>query len=429
MRHVDKTSAELAAVLNNMGELQCEMQDWSGARESLSEARELLNAQHNRYPKRLEYQLNLAKCMTSLALVELQTGRVDAAAKLNEQSVEMFDSLLQSHPESSNLRYERAKAANSLAKLWMQTSKEPEATALLTSTKAQLEKDMVKWPQASELKEILFYVDTNLASLVAQSSPALAMELYQAAVEIQTQICQVDTRVRPSADLALAFTNLGRAYARQDNPAAARTAYEKAREINDLLRQLAPSNSEFMRNASINLNNLGMAQRRAGDSRAAELHFKDAIAILDKLCQASPDNAGLQHELGGAYNNLANLFEKTGQSDKVDEHYRLAIEHQSRAHELAPSISTYRKFLDNHLFNYGHWLTETNRIDLALETVKQRQDLWPADDPQQVVIASQLVEAADELAVDKRRQAVAERFRTAAKRVLQMAQDAKPSVQ
>ena len=429
VRQQGASRAGLATALYHMGELQCEMQDWPAANSSLAEAEELLRERVVKEPKLLNHRLDLARCMTMLGLVASQTGNTQLAEKLGTQAVESLSALAQSQPDSSNLSYDRAKAANSLAKLWMSIGKAHAAENLLGGTVSQLEQDILRWPQQTELKEILFYAYNNLASVLAESSPARATELYQAAVDIQTQICTVDVRVRPSADLALAFTNLGRAHAREQNFEAARAAYSQAHEINGLVRQLAPSNSEFVRNYSINLNNLGMAERRAGDPKSAESRFREAVALLVELCVDSPNNAELEHELGGAYNNLANLLEKNGSFGEVDDFYQRAIEHQENAYRTAPSVSKNRKFLDNHLWNFSRWLTETNRCERALEIVGQRQALWPADDPQQVVIAEHLADAAVSLASDKRKQAEAQRYAMAAKRALELAQDAGLSVQ
>lgn len=429
VRQQGKGQTELATALYHMGELQCEIQDWAAANNSLAEAEGLLREQVIKEPKRLDHRLDLARCMTMLGLVASQMGNTRLAENLGSQAVESLNALAHSLPDSSSLSYSRAKAANSLAKLWMRTGKEPAAADLLGLTVSQLEQDIVRWPQQTELKEILFYAYNNLASAIAESAPARATELYQAAVDIQTQICKVDDRVRPSADLALAFTNLGRAHAREQHVEAALAAYTKAHEINGLVRQLAPSNSEFVRNFSINLNNLGMAERRAGDAKSAEKRFRETVALLNKLCLESPGNAELEHELGGAYNNLANLLEHNGVFGEVDDFYQRAVEHQKQAYSIAPTVSKYREFLDNHLLNFSRWLTKTNRFEPALEIVKQRQALWPADDRQQVVIAEHLADSAVSLAADSRKQAEAERYALAAKQALELAQEAGLSVQ
>lgn len=429
VRHGEATSAGLALALYHMGELQCEMQDWPGARDALTEAEALLREQVVQAPKRSEYRLNLARCMCKLGLVESQSGNIVAAERLGSQSLDILDGLVRSDADNSRWQYDRAKAANSLAMLWMRTDQSHKATDLLAKISDQLRQSITRWPQQSELKEMLFYVDNNLASLLAESSPSRATELYQYAVDIQTQICQVDNRVRPSADLSLAYTNLGRAHVREGKLEAARAAYLKAHEISNLVRQLAPNNREYLRNFSVNLNNLGMAERRVGDAKAAEARFRSAVEILEKLIAESSDNAELEHELGGTYNNLANLLEKNGQVGEVDDGYRRALEHQEHAYALAPGVSKYREFLDNHLHNFTGWLTETNRFELALETVKQRQALWPADHRKQVVIAGQVADLAVTLAANKRKQAEAARYGQAAKRALELAQDAGLSVQ
>ena len=429
VRSEEKTPAELAIALLHMGDLQREMQDWSAAHDSLTEAEKMLRQQAIAHPSRLEHRRNLANCLTLLGLVELQQGDTDSAEKQLTQSTRVLSELIQLDGESSGLRHDRAKAANSLAIVWMRTDKKSAAAELLSQTKVELEQEIARWPENSDLKELLFAVCNNLAGVLAPTDPSRATELYAIAVDMQTQVCQVDNRLRPSADLAVAYTNLGRARSRQRQFEAARAAYTKANEISDLVRQLVPSNFNYMRDHSINLNNLGMAEQQTGDLQSAELRFRDAIAIQEKLCAEIPNSASLQHELGGTYNNLANLLEKRSQGNDVDENYRLAIDYQSAALRAAPALTEYRDFLDNHLLNYSRWLTETNRYDLALETVKQRQELWPANHPHQLIIARQLADAAFGLAADSRKRVEAVRFGQAAKQALELAQDAGLSVQ
>ena len=115
--------------------------------------------------------------------------------------------------------------------------------------------------------------------------------------------------------------------------------------------------------------------------------------------------------------------------NEVDSTYEQAIEHQETAFRIAPTISKYRDFLDNHLQNFSHWLTKTRRFEQALKTVEKRQSLWPASHTQQVEIAGQLADEAVSLATDKNSQAEAVQFGLAAKRALELAQDAGLSVQ
>jgi tetratricopeptide (TPR) repeat protein len=429
VRASGKSSTALALAQLHMGDLQREMGDWPGANDSLAAAERLLNAQVIKEPKRFDHRRDLANCRNLLGVVERQQGHIESATKLGEQAVATLGELFADNPDEITLPYDYAKAANSLAMLWIHTGEKQRAADLLELAKHQLDTAISQWPEEIPLQEISVFVCSNLASALSESNPNRAVELCRQAVDLQTKICRVNNQARPSADLAVAYSNLGRALARAQQLESARDAYLKANEISELVCQLAPNNSDYRRQKAINLNNLGMVEQRTGDQAAARKYFDLAIADSLLLCEAYPANASLRHELGGTYNNLANLLEKSGQISEVDQNYQLAIENQWAAHKAAPSVAVYREFLDTHYHNYVRWLTETGRYDAALGASQDRQKVWDSNDPHQMAIARQLADAAIALAADKRKQSQAILFGQAANHVLEVAEQAGLSVQ
>ncbi len=429
VRDTGRTPTALDLALLHMGDLQRDMQDWSGAEKSLTEAEALLKQHVIREPKRVEHRQNLANCMTLLSMVKLHMGDPTAAEQLGWQAVNDLEQLAKQLPESQAVQHDWAKASNSLAMLWLQTGSDQKAQSLLAQTKARLEANVTRWPKEINLKKLLFAVCNNLAGASAEADAHKATELYETAVDIQLQVCQVDNGVRPSADLAVAYMNLGRALSREQKFTAAREAYAEACKLSDLVRQLDPNNNNFNRDHGLVLNNLAMAQQRTDETALAEQNFRQALSIQQNLCTRYPDRASLHHELGGTYNNLASLLERQGDVSEVDECYRLAIEHQTRAKDQSPEMTVYREFLDTHLWNYIQWLTKIQSFDRALVQIKARQELWTGDFPRQMVVARDIAEVALKLAADKRKQTAAVRYALAANEMLEIAQSANFGVQ
>ena len=153
-------------------------------------------------------------------------------------------------------------------------------------------------PEDAELKaKIDSAVQAIWGPLVNQAAKALeAGDLKKSEMLLQQA-----TAIRP--DGPEAYINLGTVYLRQERPAEAAQAYEKALE-------LQPENETLLYNLGITYHQLGRAATAAGDSAQAEEHLDRAEATYKAYLAKKPDDVDI-------INNLAALYQERGQEDAM----------------------------------------------------------------------------------------------------------------
>lgn len=163
-----------------------------------------------------------------------------------------------------------------------------------------------------------------------------------------------------SPSSALAFNNLGRAFADQGRFAEAETAYRRA-------LALQPSSAEAR-------TNLGNLRAQAGDPEGAAAYYREALRTPSRF---SPE----------AHNNLGNVLARTGQPDEAVSHFEEALRLKPHYPEalnnlantlamkgnLAGAAARYREAIrlrpdyPDAWLGLGGVLQETGKLDEAIE--------------------------------------------------------------
>jgi tetratricopeptide (TPR) repeat protein len=96
------------------------------------------------------------------------------------------------------------------------------------------------------------------------------------------------------------------------------------------------------------------------------------------------------------------VLEELNRTEAAAEAYERAVEHQTAAHQRAPSVERYRSFLSKHYYNYGRVLRQLGRPEDAVRAALARKELWP-NNPQrlftvaeELALASQLLDGGEQ---------------------------------
>ncbi len=143
-----------------------------------------------------------------------------------------------------------------------------------------------------------------------------------------------------------------------------------------------PADSKLKTELARSLRSLAILQsnNHRQDYVAAEVTYLEAIAVWTDLLNESPDDTELRSYLASEHHNLASNFMEKGELAQAETHLRKAISEQETA-VAAPNPKAWsREFLGNHYMLLSRILSETNRSEQAVESLKKclevRHALW-----------------------------------------------------
>lgn len=412
--------------LFQLGNLYNELGQLPEAIEKFREAQLLSLELVESEPRKLEYQRLWATSTSKLGRCLTLQGETKEARSNLEKAIVQQESLSHSNPDSIAFATELAESHNYLALLLIELDQELLAERLLTATLERLSKmspssnttDATEDSTRLQFQKMLAATYNNLSGIVSSTDPTSAAQLYERSIEMQK-----NSPGDGGAQLAVTYSNLGKARAHAGNLPLAVTAYEEAIKIQRRLLTLSPQNRTYTRDIAVSLNNLGMARLKSSQMQSAEADFREAIELLLRLLKQTPDDPGVSHDLGGTYHNLATLMLQLAPDKQlVDSAFEEAIRHQTRALDIAPTAVRYREFLDNHFNGYFNWLRSSFRDDRALATAASRRQLWSKNPHKLVDLASDLAKIALQHAQASKGQGVFQRYADEALESLKMAQ-------
>lgn len=429
--------ADVAIAALRLGVLYRELGELNASVNMLNVAHQMAEALVDEHPRDLEFHRVLAVTSHEIGRVRALTGDVAGAESAMRTAISATEAQFAAHQDNPQLLADLAKFRNQLALLVADSGdkdqRKIEARRLLEKTRADLVEHRSQWPESTELKTLLAVTYNNLCSVISEDLPAAAAALYELSLQVQREVRQAsDPPLPPSSQMAITYSNLGKVLSRIGDTEQASAAFEQAITIQRQLLAIAPANPAYASELSVSLNNLGLAESRLQHFERAQQAFDESLALLERLLEQQPEDASLAHNLGGVTNNLARTLQSSSSDmSAVDAAYERAVQYQQQALDAAPSVASYREYLDNHLRNYSVWLRRTHRDQQGLETALKRRDLWtPSEHPEPLVaVARDLAEGAVELSTSGKKSAVAERYAAAALETLRLVQEAGHGVQ
>lgn len=390
--------ADLALTYSKIGTLTAEIGSNEEAIEAHTSAVELFERLAAEHPREADYRRRLGVSKNNLALVLSRSGRTDAARRAYRDAIGLQQELASRSADGDLYAGDLALSYTNLGLLLSETGDTKEAEASFREAIRLEERLLTLAPDNADNLRNLAASLNNLGALYVGREPGRAAELYQKALEQQTQAAALrPTELRFRSDVALTHNNLGAVQSRSGKLADAAASYARAVEIQRELARLAPAQKSYRHDLAVSLNNLGLAQSGLRHSAEAERSFRQALELQEALVRQNSRDLELRSSLGGIYNNLAIVLEDLQRPEEAAASYQKAVEHQKAASSQAPKVSRYRIFLSKHYYNYGRVLRRLGRPDEAARAALARRDLWPNDAQHLVAVAEELALATKQL--------------------------------
>jgi tetratricopeptide (TPR) repeat protein len=287
-------NGEIAATLNNLGDLDRAQNRMEAAREEYQEAlmirREL--AQKNRDT----YLPNVAMTLNNLANLDRDQNRMEAARKGYQEALMIYRELAQKSLDTYLPNV--AATLNNLANLDRDQNR-LEAARKGYEEAVTIYRELAQKNPDTYLPNVAATLN-NLANLDGdQNRSEAARKGYEEALKIRRELAQKnpDTYL---PDVALTLNNLANLDSDENRMEAARKEYEEALKIR---RELAQKNPDtYLPNVAATLNNLAILDRAQNRIEAARKGYEEALVIFERFAardteQFQSDVARVKHQL------------------------------------------------------------------------------------------------------------------------------------
>jgi serine/threonine-protein kinase len=224
-----------ASVLRERGR-----KDEAGA--ALREARELFDELLRERPDDLAIRARRGGLDADEARLLLDRGRFEEAARSYRAGATIYEGLVAANPKVTNFRFALAEIETQLSWPLGQLGREAEAESHLRRGIELAEGLLAEDPGSASYQGQLAYALTQTGNLLLKQGRAPeAVPLLRRGLEIQDRIARDQPRsVRHRGALGTALRGVGRAESAAGHPAAARDAFDRAREIDATLAETYP---------------------------------------------------------------------------------------------------------------------------------------------------------------------------------------------
>lgn len=248
------------------------------------------------------------------------TGYYQEALNLWEQEVRGF-------PEDSGAQRELGRALLNLGTAHTEARRWDDARRCFESARQRLENWSARAPKDVSLGLTRARADRLLGDVLEETGHR------QEALRVQKEgvaLCEAIHREHPQdaatmRELAFAHNDLGILYKRAQQLAAARTSYERARDLYRGLLRLDPEDVELAEGISGSLYNLGILCANLGDLSASATALEEAVVTHRKLLAANPNDGRMRSRLNVRLRDLGKVRRLQGQVEQAES---LALERQ-----------------------------------------------------------------------------------------------------
>jgi serine/threonine protein kinase/tetratricopeptide (TPR) repeat protein len=177
-----------------------------------------------------------------------------------------------------------------------------------------------------------------------------------------------------SADLAKAYSKMGRLSERMGNHQAALERQLRALHIWEASIAKEPGNDEYVRNLALTHNNIGLLQMDSGKVNDALNSFQKAERVQRRLLSVAPQNSAIATELATTYGNLGLALRNVGDREQARKMFRESIALHERRLTESPGDESALRGQSASYNNLGS-LDESTPGDDAAENYKQAIDI------------------------------------------------------
>jgi serine/threonine protein kinase/Flp pilus assembly protein TadD len=357
-----RLATELALATSKLGTLNELLGKKQDALQLQHDARDLWLARQAAEPTVTEHSRNLALTDNNIAKLLADLGKSQAADELLAEAEQVLGKLRDARPNDDSLAADWATTINNHGLVFRQLGRPDQATEKIRDAIAAYQKLLTRNNNDQAVLQGLAASYNNLSSMIKDTAPVEAVQVFEQAIEIQRQLVQSSPSNRAfQAELARTYNNLGYVLASKEAWLDAMHSYENAVALQERLVKASPLLASYRRDLAVSYNNLGMMQTRSERLPDGQRSFDRAVQLQRQLLEAEPSDPKLLSNLGGTYNNLALLLDQQNHFADAEVNYKRAISLQRRAREIAPTIETYAELLTNHYANYAKCLRRQDK--------------------------------------------------------------------
>lgn len=365
-------------------------------------------------PQSLQQRIEHAKACKRLGLIQFDTGKHDASEKSLSQSVQEWDALLLTQPDSASIRFELAQTLNLLGNVHGKQSQTAQSQIDYERSVAELSKLTRMFPEKAEYLYHQAVAWENLAERYHRFGKSeRAREVYQHAHRDYQQLIAHHS---DSSNYRYGYAKLLLSEAQfmeeLKDLAKARDLIDQSRQIAEKLVELSRSRdsrrnlwetlvaqSRILKNSNQKTEALKMAQQAVamgneyvrdypsiikarqllgttyswlgvcyenlGNMPEAFAACQQACQVQEKLVADHPTIAEYRCDLGGTYCNAG-----LSQSENNEQSFKWYAKAQAMLEEsirLSPTSPRARRFLHNVLVNRSRLYLTDNRLEEAIE--------------------------------------------------------------
>jgi serine/threonine-protein kinase len=257
----------------------------------------------------------------------------------------------------------RARALRALAKLRSDLGERDEAVAGYRRSAEMFEELVQKHPQKAEYRQELALSTYKLGVLFySLGRHADAQTAFRRSLDLRTTLAAEYPAI-PSyrLDKAQSHNGLGNLLENLGRYADAEVEYQSAMALREALVAAYPSDPEYQKGLAQQHNNLAVLVRQLGRSRESEDHWRASLALLEALARQQPSSADIRDRLAMSHHNLGNLLADGGRHPQAEVAYQHALDLRQGLVDEQPSFPEYRYRLAQSLSRLAVLLDDEGR--------------------------------------------------------------------
>jgi tetratricopeptide (TPR) repeat protein len=356
---------ELAKTGRGIGNVLSDLGRTSEAMNGYRHSRAVLEGLVTAHPDDTGYSDNLAAVCNEIGVALSQNGQTAEAVASYRRALELREALARAHPAVTEYRRGVAHTLHQMGLAYVHGDQPADAVEPLRASGTLYEKLVKDHSENLDFRSSLGGTLNDLGvAQAAQGRHREAMQAFRAAIEYQSP---AHTR----APLASTYTRflanhnegLGQAELNLGQTSSAIASFGRARELRDELVRAHPDVDQYRLEQAETERVTAGALRALNRADQAIASYTRARDILEAIVQNHPDNVVHRSALGAVLNDLGMALAATDCFQEAMKALEKAIEHQRLAHERAPGVPQYMRFLTNHYFNRG--LVQQNLGNMA----------------------------------------------------------------
>jgi serine/threonine-protein kinase len=309
--------------------------------------------------------------------IECVLGRNDDGRQAYERARQLYQALVQTHPEVPEFQQDLASTHNNLGILLEGLGQRAAALTEYEQARSLRLKLVQALPELHAYQNELARTHHNLGGLLMDlGQRAAALTEYEQARSLRLKLVQAHPELPEyQQDLASTHDSLGNLLSTQGQRAEAVTEFRQARTLEQKLIAAHPELPAYQQSLAYTQNNLGKLLADLGQRAAAVKEFQQARTLLLKLVTAHPDLPVYQQDLASTHNNLGALLAAQGQRAEALTEYQQARTLLLELVQAHPEVPAYQQHLARMQTNLGVLLEGLGRRAEAVKECKQARTL------------------------------------------------------